>query len=156
MAHTQSSPRGIMTDPSLDKVYNVDFAVGPGKPNNKDDVQLVQLFLQQIYSHSTLGAGPLPDGKKIDTDGVCGPITKSAIWHLQTYLQRVSGGQVYADGVVSPVPLGDELGPHMPSLIWMNWLLQEAIGRGRFITLQIDSITPSPLRTSLPRSYYWY
>ena len=148
MAHKQLVSVDIAGG-NLAFVYNLDFSVGPNQPNRKDDVQLVQLCLQQIYTHPTVGAGTLPGGYKIETDGSCGPITRNAIWHIQTYLQRISGGQVYADGVIGPITLPFSSGRYVRSLIWMNWLLMRAIGPGRFEGLPNDSITPTLLQERL-------
>lgn len=57
--------------------YNVDRAVGPGCPNQRDDVLLVQYLLKWLYAKSgdlhyrTLQ--PLSEPMKVD--GIAGPIT---------------------------------------------------------------------------------
>lgn len=79
--------------------YNVDNAVGPGLANSKGDVQLVQFFLREIYSHSSV-ASEKPQGNMV-VDGLFGPITAHWIVEFQK-LVRKKGGDVHIDGRVDP------------------------------------------------------
>lgn len=80
--------------------YNVDKAVGPGAPNLRPDVLLVQYFLREIFKKTTT-VGPFPGGE-VSVDGNPGPQTFSAIVHFQKELRK-QGTPVAVDGRVDPV-----------------------------------------------------
>lgn len=84
--------------------YNVDAAVGPGCPNQKNDVLLVQYFLRTINNNPNSFAPPLPPlplgpGEIITLDGIAGPITFRAIKHFQE-VGRARGNSIATDGRV--------------------------------------------------------
>lgn len=90
--------------------YNVNMAVGENAPNMKEDVMLVQFFLQEVYKGQTSFDPPeVPPKGAMKVDGICGPITKN--WLLKFQLDiRNRGRSVYADkradkvkGVVSSI-----------------------------------------------------
>ncbi len=90
--------------------YNVNMAVGDNAPNMKEDVMLVQFFLQEVYKGRTSFDPPeAPPKGAMKVDGICGPITKN--WLLKFQLDiRNRGRSVYADkradkvkGVVSSI-----------------------------------------------------
>ena len=91
--------------------YNVHRAVGPGRPNQHEDVLLVQYFLKSIYDHPNATNPPLhpPFGSKMVVDGVAGPITFSWIKHFQAELQS-RGQSIVVDGIVNPA-VGSFAGP---------------------------------------------
>ncbi len=142
-------PPPVYPGSELHAFYNVSMAVGQGKPNNPDDVMLVQLCLQQVYSWPSIF--PLvPDVGAIKADGKCGPITVNAIWFFQTQLQE-SGVLVYPDGVIdraSDWRAGTTSG-YGYSILWMNWSLKQVIGEERFLHLDVDRITPGLLSLKL-------
>lgn len=90
--------------------YNVNMAVGDNAPNMKEDVMLVQFFLQEVYKGRTSFDPPeVPPKGEMKVDGICGPITKN--WLLKFQLDiRNRGRAVSADkradkvkGVVSSI-----------------------------------------------------
>lgn len=88
-------------------VYNIDFSVGPGSPNKRDDVLLVQYFLKSINdkrdsANPPFAPLPLAPGEVFKVDGIAGPITFRAIKHFQDQaLQR--GRSITPDGRVDKV-----------------------------------------------------
>jgi len=151
MAYTISPPPTLSIDKPFTVGYNVTMAVGQNKPNNDDDVMLVQLCLQQICNY-ILGWRKIisPDDIQIDADGKCGPITKNAIWRFQTQWQRF-GRSVYPDGVVDPFSSDSATTStgHESTMLLLNFMLREAIGETRFDNLENESITPPLLRSKL-------
>lgn len=86
--------------------YNIDSAVGPGCPNHREDVLLVQYFLVTINNNPSAFSPPFPPlalgpGEILKVDGVPGPITFRAIRHFQD-IARKRGNSVAADGRVDP------------------------------------------------------
>jgi hypothetical protein len=79
--------------------YNLDQAVGPGAPNQRTDVLLVQFFLRELFKQPDL----LPDKPPGDlaVDGIFGPVTAQWINRYQKQLLR-KGFSVQADGRVDP------------------------------------------------------
>jgi hypothetical protein len=87
------------------KVYNIDYSVGQGQHNQKDDVMLVQELLRFIFYQT--GYGPkkgfpiLSDVPDIDVDGVCGNVTNRYIVYFKQCLRKV-GHSVYPDAIILP------------------------------------------------------
>ncbi|HEY2416188.1 MAG TPA: hypothetical protein VGI40_28365 [Pirellulaceae bacterium] len=86
--------------------YNVDGTVGPGGLNRRDDVLLVQYFLNAAFDSSVFSDSQPPDGD-LDIDGRPGPKTFSAILHFQTVMRK-KGHAIATDGRVDP-PTGEEI-----------------------------------------------
>jgi hypothetical protein len=84
-------------DPPL---YNIDQAVGPGAPNRRTDVMLVQFFLREIYAHPDFVAVKPPGTMQVD--GLFGSTTATWIDAWQKLL-KTRGKPVIADGRVDPV-----------------------------------------------------
>jgi len=72
------------SDPSSNKLYNVEQAVGLNAPNAKGDVMLVQYMLKHIYGN-------------LIVDGYIGPITLAAIRRFQQDAKN-GGAKVLIDG----------------------------------------------------------
>ncbi len=71
--------------------YNVDLTVGPGSPNRRDDVLLVQFFIKSVFDNTSrfnppFAPLPLQPGRVFKVDGIAGPITFGAIKHYQATL----------------------------------------------------------------------
>jgi hypothetical protein len=84
--------------------YNVDSAVGPGCPNLRDDVLLVQYLLVTINDNPNAFSPPFPPlplkpGETFRADGIVGPITLRAIQHFQE-VGRTRGNNIATDGRV--------------------------------------------------------
>jgi hypothetical protein len=75
--------------------YSVSSAVGPGCPNKRTDVMLVQFFLHQIYSHPTKLNKPA--GPKIAINGTFDSTTAAWIKHYQNDVKN-QGRPIYPDG----------------------------------------------------------
>ena len=77
--------------------YNVSAHVGPGRPNQNDDVLLVQFLLKkcgELYSDFS-------SFRALSVDGVFGPKTAAAIVAFQT-AEKKRRPTIVVDGVVSP------------------------------------------------------
>lgn len=72
--------------------YNVSSAVGPGCPNKRTDVMLVQFFPHQIYSHPTKLNKPA--GPKIAINGSFDGTTAAWIKHYQNDIKN-QGRPIY-------------------------------------------------------------
>ena len=77
--------------------YNLESAVGPGCPNRRSDVMLVQFFLHQIYGHPSKINKPA--GPKIQINGIFDGTTATWIKHYQNDLKG-QGKPIFADGRV--------------------------------------------------------
>ncbi len=129
--------------------YNLTEAVGPGKPNQQDDVMLVQLCLQQIYGPNTK-SWYIPEGSPLAADGKFGPMTHNTIWEFQTQMEQ-NGVDIYPDGVVDQANdwRGKTATRYSYTMLWLNWCLVQVIGEKRFLRLDIDRITPRVLSVRL-------
>ena len=78
--------------------YNVDDAVGPGCPNKRSDVMLVQFFLHEIFNHPSLKPNR-PPGPDIGISGNFDATTAQWILHFQNQVKRI-GRLIVADGRV--------------------------------------------------------
>jgi len=78
--------------------YNVDGAVGPGCPNKRTDVMLVQFFLHEIYDHPTQKPNK-PAGPDIGISGNFDATTAQWILHFQNQVKRI-GHRISTDGRV--------------------------------------------------------
>lgn len=75
--------------------YNIDSAVGPGCPNKRTDVMLVQFFLRQIYGHPTKKNKPA--GSPIEVNGIFDSTTAAWIKHYQNDMKG-QGKPIFPDG----------------------------------------------------------
>jgi hypothetical protein len=78
-------------------LYNIDKAVGPGCPNGRTDVALVQFFLHQILTHPRL-AQVKPAGEKIKINGAFDAATGAWIKAYQD--DKKKRHSIHADGRV--------------------------------------------------------
>jgi hypothetical protein len=86
--------------------YDIDFAVGRGGSNRRDDVMLVQTFLHIVYHENTdpetASTLPPPVGlDEITVDGYPGPITYGYIMHFKNQARSL-GHKLYPDEVMDP------------------------------------------------------
>jgi hypothetical protein len=93
------------TSGRLRRGYNIDFPVGLGGRNGREDVLLVQTFLRMVYIENTKPevaevCPPLP-GVDIVVDGFFGPITHQHIMRFKDQV-RAMGKEVYPDAIMDP------------------------------------------------------
>jgi hypothetical protein len=86
-------------------IYNVSYPVGRGCPNYRDDVLLVQSFLNMLLPCLTILD---PSTRKqihsyLKLDGLFGPRTQGVIMGYQQNV-KTRGGVIAADGRVDPAP----------------------------------------------------
>lgn len=84
--------------------YNIHAAVGPGAPNRRDDVLLVQYLLRECFKSKSFVANPFPGGV-VSVDGAAGQQTFAAIRHFQA-VGKAKGYNLAQDGRVD-VPATD-------------------------------------------------
>lgn len=117
----------VLSTPKIPFVYTVHKAVGPNCPNQRADVLLVQYLLRVIYANgAVLEQPPLPSGRRILVDGLCGPITNEAILHFQQTLKAKSH-PIAADGRVDRAFPGTKTPSGLQwTVIFMNFALKHA------------------------------
>lgn len=133
--------------------YNLTMAVGPGCPNRRDDVMLVQYCLKKTFENPTVVRPPLPPytGKKIVVDGNCGTITLKAIERYQKLVKQ-TGGTAKLDKVVDrAITKGGfaSISHTFYTIINLNIDLIKVIGQGNFDNLAGLSDVPSLLASSI-------
>jgi hypothetical protein len=70
----------LLTSQPYREVYVNEKSVGQGGVNQRDDVQLVQLFLRIATEDAPNSPGFKPPGAAmIEPDGICGPTTQKYI-----------------------------------------------------------------------------
>jgi hypothetical protein len=87
--------------------YNITSAVGPGAPNLREDVLLVQYLLRENFKGlPSFRSEPFPGGVLI-VDGIPGTQTYSAIKHYQR-VQKKIGRPIATDGRVD-APVNEQM-----------------------------------------------
>jgi hypothetical protein len=139
----------VADEGALAVVYLNDAAVGRGAANRREDVLLVQFFLNTLWGKRDRtgvfgGSGPAPA-----IDGACGPSTISAIEQFQKWYEGTSG---FIDGRVDPVPPGQRVGPHhhqVFTILGLNVNYAFSFGKERHFTLFKDPKFPVMLKPAL-------
>jgi hypothetical protein len=133
--------------------YLVDAVVGRGGVNRRDDVLLVQFFLNTLWGtkpdKQTVfgGNGPAPR-----IDGDCGPETINAITVFQRWYWQTPDPGGFADGRVEPLPPGRMFGPlrNMPyTIIGLNANYGSEFGPDRHAMLIKEPNFPNDLKPKL-------
>jgi len=119
--------------------YNLDAAVGAGKPNSPADVLLVQYLLVKVASQ-TVGRWN-PPGSPLDVDGVYTPNLSD--WIL-SYQNAVGTAR---DGVVDPQQQAHW--KHWGTLISLNASYRNHFGAARHDNLVTEPDCPAVLRGAL-------
>jgi hypothetical protein len=151
MAHVLivSPPTGLRV------LYNVNYAIGPARPNRPDDVLLVQFFLRALarVNDVTTRESYFATGQAlIDTDGIYGPQTAAYIRHFEAVLSRSLPGALWRDGVIDPRPPGQNFGPlhdRVYAIIRLNTLYAESFGIDRHSAIDKDRDFPAAVRPKL-------
>jgi hypothetical protein len=139
--------------------FNIDFPIGPGRINNRDDVMLVQKLLRFVYvetDHARNKGFAVPRGTPdIGVDGKFGPTTSKYILHFKQHA-RLLGFSVFFDAVILPFGPDDTQKSAVTKTFYTMRLLltsaqnadDEAPGR-KLDRLAFDPDTPGELRDSL-------
>lgn len=134
------------------------FAVGPGRPNRRDDVLLVQFFLKKLSSFQLLGGTQNPQKMMqvmaFAVDGIAGPITFQWIRDFQ----KNSPIGLFADGIIDAPPasvagdvqMSSSISQTTYTIIAMNMLAWGFCG-GPF-NVEQDPEFPAELRMAILRS----
>src|SRR5262245_16480208 len=142
--------------------YAVDRAVGPGQPNLRDDVLLVQFFLR------VLGPRPIentsesflpPAQQNLAIDGMFADRTRDAIRTFQSQFNKTAPGlpasdpfRLLTDGVVDSLANGALVGPrqgHVFTIIRLNTEYAFQFGLERHKRLGLDPLFPRELFNKL-------
>jgi hypothetical protein len=136
--------------PFIRLLYLNDAAVGRGGANRRDDVLLVQFFLNALW-------GTSPDKKTVigdsatppAIDGVCGRVTIGAIETFQRWYWQQPD---FTDGRVDPLPIGRQFGPlhKLPyTIIGLNANFGFAFSVDRHARLSREPNFPAELKPKL-------
>jgi hypothetical protein len=108
-------------------MYTVDAAVGPGCPNGRHDVLLVQYFLRESFKgFFAFQQDPFPG--VVPVDGAAGAQTLAAILHFQRVAKK-HGKNIATDGRVDPQVADHSCGTisgTQYTMIYMNMTYQDA------------------------------
>ncbi|HVV93373.1 MAG TPA: hypothetical protein VHD15_08145 [Hyphomicrobiales bacterium] len=141
--------RVVSSPGAITVVYLNDAAVGRGGVNRREDVLLVQYFLNAMWGKlrdkagKTFGSGAAPK-----VDGVCGPITVGAIETFQKWYYEGA----FADGRVDFVPPGHRTGSlsnNPYTILGINVNYGFTFGRDRHLALFREPNFPAVLTPSL-------
>lgn len=130
-------------------VYLNDAGVGRGSANRRDDVLLVQFFLNALWGTSPDKKTVIGLGKPPAIDGVCGRVTIGAI---ETFQQWYWQEPNFKDGRVDNLPVGRLFGPlrNLPyTIIGLNVNFGFAFGVDRHSRLGKEPNFPAELRPKL-------
>jgi hypothetical protein len=93
------------TSGRLRRGYNIDFSVGLGGRNRREDVLLAQTFLRMVYlenaNREISESFPALSGVDIVVDGYFGPVTHRYILTFKDQL-RALGRELYPDAQMDP------------------------------------------------------
>src|SRR5262245_23515515 len=92
-------------------LYLIDASVGRGSANRRDDVLLVQFFLNALWGTSPDKTTLIGSGKAPPINGVCASDTIAAIETFQRWYWRQPTKGGFADSIVDPLPVGRVMGP---------------------------------------------
>ncbi len=95
-------------------MFVVEMGVGPGRANNRDDVALVQYFLNLWFAHPDNAGARAKAGASLKVDGLIGPKTNGRIKAFQSYM-KANGRALLADGCIDRmrdemIMIGDDSG----------------------------------------------
>lgn len=136
-------------------IYSVDQRVGPGCPNKRDDVMLVQFFLKVAREDAFTGKSPgfiPPKVNPIEPDGMFGPITAAHIKFFQQEInERTVPNRIKVDGVVDPLDghLTVKGSGPLYTIAALNFEYINRQGRGFHGNIAVDPQFPKELRKSL-------
>jgi hypothetical protein len=155
---------GFKVPPHRDNVFfNTDSFVGPPsaaairsnfiKPNQEDDVFLVQFFFKKIAENPKAFSSPFRPPKKflvMKVDGKYGPITQAWIDEFQNHLFRI-GRPVLRDGVADRVKNGQAVGPRgfLFTLAMLNVAMGQVVGDAGWDTWWKAADVPGLLRSKI-------
>lgn len=133
-------------------MYTVDQAVGPGCPNQRDDVALVQFFVRADMEDSK--DYQIPAGPPLSIDGICGPRT---ILYIKSWLQqesKIASNMMIPvqDGVISPVTNRSGIGSlsHVRySIVSLNVIYGSVNGVEKHANIANDPRCPTALLPSI-------
>jgi hypothetical protein len=155
--------RVMMLPPNQGKdrvIFVNEYAVGPGCPNKRDDVMLVQFMLGLIGmasarpENSRYDYAPSLVPRNLATDGVCGPYTIAYIksFQNQASLAYAPGSPIrmIEDGIVSPVKNGVpwSVGGNALTIVRMNKVYVDFLGPNAHDAVQMF-LMPWELRNAL-------
>jgi len=130
-------------------IYNVSFPVGPGMPNRRVDVMLVQTLMKFAnFTRSNPGLGPLEASRNITVDGIFGPQTQRMITAFEAD-RKSAGLLLVADGVVeSSSKDGFTGGGVLFKIVHLNRSAKRS-DQFRYANLPFDPATNAVLRGAL-------
>jgi hypothetical protein len=107
--------------------YDLDHAVGPGAPNRRDDVLLVQYFMKQVPNSRRFQSAPFP--APLNVNGIADQSLFANIRHFQAACRKINPLLSVVDGKIDPVPGDKNRSPTSKaqySIINLNLLFRDA------------------------------
>jgi hypothetical protein len=141
----------LAANDKIREVFVIDYAVGAGCPNRKDDVFLVQFLLRvaTLDGGGKLGYKP-PNEAPIQIDGIYGGQTQRYISFFQKELDRRNNGKLAEpDGRIDP-PRGKRTSSITQTgytVLWLNNVYRQR--RGETFPIETDPLFPAALLDSL-------
>ena len=84
-------------------IYDIDAAVGPGAPNKRDDILLLQYLMREVPRSGRFQPEPFPSPLLVD--GNPSPGLFANIKHFQRLMKlKLPAGMVAQDGRIDPIP----------------------------------------------------
>ena len=124
-------------------VYSVTKEVGPGCPNHRDDVLLVQYFLREVPKY--VNCPSELKGMKVEVNGITSKTFFEQILAFQKAALKASGVLMIVDGKVSPIPRF----PKVAHTLQMLGGLYKANRPTDFFNITLASDCPSELTKAL-------
>jgi hypothetical protein len=142
----------LLTSQPYREVYVNEKPVGTGCSNQRDDVQLVQLFLRIATEDAPNSPGFKPPGQPmIEPDGIFGPTTQKYISYFQEEVDRRRNAKLLSrDGIVDPVKSGSARGSlsnTMYTILALNAAMRSR--RGDSYKIENEAKFPSELKKAL-------
>ena len=149
MAHVK-----LREDPgtNIRVLYLVDGTVGRSGANRRDDVLLVQFFLNAMWGMSPDKKTVVGSGAAPAIDGVSGRITIGAIETFQRWYWQQPARGGFTDGRIEPLPAGRLYGPlhNLPyTIIGLNVNFGFAFSVDRHARLSKEPNFPMELKPKL-------
>ena len=134
-------------------VYTVDFAVGTGCPNKRDDAMLVQFFLKVVSEGPQKSEFTPPGRPPITTDGLWGPNSQAYLDHfIAANSAQNPNAPLKKDGRVDAV-VGGKLTGSLTGLVYTILALNNSYrgvrGTAAMLDITTDTLFPAELRPSL-------
>ena len=136
-------------------MISVDNAVGPGCPNHRADVMLVQ-FMLRVADASPANSSwwQIKEPRVLAIDGAFGEVTQSFIRFMQAQVGTTvqGGGKVAEDGRIHPIINTSMHGPKtgvLMMIVLLNLIYMAGTGSNDITSMQFHPLWPKQLNAGL-------